>query len=265
MSFTISCPSCGLKGQVPDGFKAPGVECPRCKTYVPMPNGGPAAGPSAPASPAASGPQFNPVDAFFARVGSPSRPPSAGALPGPPPPPPAPPRAAAAPDSSLPVNPQAEQEWLKEERQRLEGYMGKQFGVLRQQREQFDRWRSEIEQALITREQELNRQTKLITSRGSELDQRENDLNIKASQLDSIQEELPVAEAKLRKMQENLQQMEREADAQRAARGKFGQEALQAQKNAQQAKAEHERLQAEIAKQKAAHQEEETKLRGRQQ
>src|SRR5262249_49910819 len=156
------CPSCGLQGQVPDGYKAPGVECPRCKTYVPMPNGGPKAGPSAPAAPSGAGPHFNPVDAFFAPGGSPPRHPSGGPLPSPPPPPPAPAPATAA-DKSLPTNPQAELEWLKEERQRLEGYMSKQFAVIRQQREQFDRWRSEIEQALITREQELNRQTKLIT------------------------------------------------------------------------------------------------------
>src|SRR5262245_31915562 len=154
MSFTISCPSCGLQGQVPDGFKAPGVECPRCKTYVPMPNGGPTGGPvpsPAPAPPGAVGPHFNPVDAFFSRVASSPRQPSAAPLP-PPPPPPTPAPAAAA-DNPLPANAQAEQEWLKEERQRLEGYMGKQFTVLRQQREQFDRWRSEIEQALIGREQ----------------------------------------------------------------------------------------------------------------
>src|SRR5262249_33884333 len=73
MPFVITCPSCGLQGHIPDGFNAPGAECPRCKTYVPVSLDETLRVHDTVAARSGDG-DANPLDAFFARVATPPAP-----------------------------------------------------------------------------------------------------------------------------------------------------------------------------------------------
>src|SRR5262249_37316941 len=136
---------------------------------------------------------------------------------------PTPPTAAPAdaPASAEPASPKAEQEWVQEERQRLEGYMSKQFAGLQQSREEFSRSRSQVEAALVAREQELNRQTKLLTSRATELDERERGLGTRETSMVTVNEKVTAAEDSLHAVQESLMQLQLDTDAQRVILEEF--------------------------------------------
>lgn len=155
MPSTIACPACGLTGEVPDGFIGAQVSCPRCGGAIALGNGSPS-----PTSP--PDPRSQVLDAFFVEAFN-GRP--AG-----PAPMPLPPRPAL---SAPPADASAEQQWLHEERQRLEDYLAKQFGVLQHRREELAAWQSRIEAALVAREQELNRVQRQLAAQEESLAQRE--------------------------------------------------------------------------------------------
>lgn len=188
MAAIITCPGCGLRGQIPVTLNTPTLRCPRCNTAVPNPVRGGSA-PSPPPASASPGPL---LDEFFARAyaapplsqtGTPPIPPVAASLPpmsmpmSAPPPVVAPPAiatpaivappsepASAPPNGAKTASPHAEEQWVREERQRLEAYMSKHFTLLQQQREEFSKWRTQVEAALVGREQELNRQQRLLAA-----------------------------------------------------------------------------------------------------
>lgn len=276
MPLLVSCPACGMQGHVPDGFNAPGVQCPRCKTYVSLPGRESVHGPTRVVSQETIGASHvNPIDAFFAQIAAPPpaslREPLLAASPFPapgtpvtpptvsPPPPPVP----GAPPSDihsgaevLPASPKAEQEWVQEERQRLEGYMSKQFAVLQQSREEFSRWRSQVEATLVAREQELNRQTKLLAGRSTELDGRDKDLNSRESGMVAVNDKLAAAEDSLHAVQESLMQLQLDTDAQRVVLEEFREAGEHLQMLTRRAETEYAELRAEIDKDRAAHQQE---------
>lgn len=70
----------------------------------------------------------------------------------------------------------AEYEWLREERKRLEAYTLNQFNLISRQREELAARRAEVEAAFALREQELNRQMKLIAERTESVEHREHQL-----------------------------------------------------------------------------------------
>jgi hypothetical protein len=198
MAATITCPGCGLRGQIPESLNTPTLRCPRCGTTVPNPAKGGSAPPPPPTN-ASPGPL---LDEFFARAyaapavpqtGTPPIPPVAASLPPMPvlqvqpvaaplvaaPPPPDPP--VAPPNGATTGSPHAEEQWVREERQRLEAYMSKHFALLQQQREEFSKWRTQVEAALVGREQELNRQQRLIGAQNETLQQRTAELGERES------------------------------------------------------------------------------------
>ena len=171
MPFIIVCPSCGLQGSVPDGTPAQMIRCPQCGTEVSVSGNGAPRVPAEAAHPMAGRLPSHALDSFFAQVGAQQ----GAAVPAPLPDAPLPPPPLPTSTDGPPADSKAEQEWVLEEKRRLEAYMERQFAVLRQQREEFSRWRSEVEAALVGREQELNRQTKQLEARAGTLDQLEVD------------------------------------------------------------------------------------------
>ncbi len=146
MSPVITCPACGLQGQRAADAPAEAVQCPRCGTTIAA---------AAELFPACA---EHPLDAFFAACERPAPSRLPVPLPG----------LTLSENASTPVDAsaaRAEGEWIAEERERLQAYMAEHFGALRRQREEFSTWRSRVEAALVGREQEVNRQHKLLTSR----------------------------------------------------------------------------------------------------
>jgi chromosome segregation ATPase/DNA-directed RNA polymerase subunit RPC12/RpoP len=241
MPSTIACPGCGLTGQVPDGFAAPQVNCPRCGSTIPtgrQPSGNGSA-PAESAPPAPPSAAVNPpnsadhrarlVDAFFMQAFNP-RP--AAPPPGPAPVP-LPPRPTL---SAPPADPGAEQQWLKEERQRLEDYLSKQFGLLQHRREELAAWQSRIEAALVSREQELNRLQKQLTAQEQTLKQREASVAALSSELQEL-------EAKAAPLRQEVATLQARADSNRAQAAQLAQAAETARadiQKLQELKAEHE-------------------------
>src|SRR5205807_267126 len=139
-------------------------------------------------------------DAFFVQAFS-GRP----AAPSGPTPMPLPPRPTL---GTPPADAGAEQEWLKEERQRLEEYLSKQFGVLQHRREELAAWQSRIEAALVAREQELNRLQRQCAAQEESLAQRENAVA-------AITTELPVLESRLTNLRQQVTEQQGLADKNR--------------------------------------------------
>jgi chromosome segregation ATPase len=148
------------------------------------------------------------IDQFFALLSgreTPSRPTSAAAAP-----------VSVAIEPSPSLSPQADsqavQEWMREEKQRLESYMQKQFATLKQQREELTAWRSQVEQALVAREQELNRHAKLLTARGEALQQREQELAAHAAELEAVRVRLISFEQEVKDLEEKHTRLSQEIE-----------------------------------------------------
>ncbi len=203
MPLTISCPVCGLSGQVPDGSPSGEAQCPRCGAsfMVPGAEGSPAPG---------GGPHR--LDDYFANV----NPGGAVATPSSLPPPPEGERGL----KPAPGDGGAEAVWLKEERQRFDDYTAKQFGQLQRQREEMARWQTQVEEALVAREQESNRQAKVLAGRADAVQQGEAGLAKRTAELEVQGRELKALEAsreeirqEIASLRELLQQLKEEAVA----------------------------------------------------
>ena len=150
MSFTIVCQPCQLQAEIPDNFQGRKVKCPRCGKEIPVvrPEG----------TPAPKEGRFNTrlqlIGSFFAGEDMPHI-----CRPAPRPAP-----AAVAPAPSPEVE-QGEQEWAATERQRMSAYAENQLARIKQQREELANWQSQVEASVIAREQEINRQMKLLAVR----------------------------------------------------------------------------------------------------
>lgn len=175
MSTIITCPLCGLQGHVPDGIQAPQTQCPRCGAIVAVPASPPAVPQPPPLEPTTArnpGDTFHPnIGIFFA--GYTSRPGPPGPLP--------PPSAGGPPTNQFPTrpppdakpDPRAGRELLNEERERLQAHVNRQFAQLRQRRQEFDNYRSQLEADLAARQQELNRVNQLLTDQQQALQQQQ--------------------------------------------------------------------------------------------
>jgi hypothetical protein len=169
----------------------------------------------------------------------------------PPHPPMAPPQAPAARSttgngatspSSPSGSPEAEEQWIREERQRLDAYMSKHFALLQKQREEFSQWRTQVEAALVGREQELNRQQKLLNAQNDMLQQRTAELAEKEGSVTKQIEEISSAGAEV------LQ----EVAAQKGTLEKLRKEVEQTRQEMQRAQQEQIAQQSGFAKQKQA-------------
>jgi hypothetical protein len=124
--------------------------------------------------------------------------------------------------------------------------MARQFAVLRQQREEFSRWRSEVEAALVGREQELNRQGKHLTGRTEELDQREAGVVQQEAGAAQAAEKMAVLEERLAEVQELLGRLQLDTDAERFQLQELRELAEPLLKSAAAAAAETEKVQGQI-------------------
>lgn len=102
---------------------------------------------------------------------------------------------------ALPVNAGSDEEWLREEKERLETYLTNHLDLLRQQREEFARSRSEAEADLLTREMKLNRQLKSAERRERALTLREAALDARSDRKSAVEEDI----LQLSKFQEQVQ------------------------------------------------------------
>jgi len=238
----IRCEGCGLEGHVPDSVTTPFVRCPKCGTRVNNPGTDAAPAPEpAPPVHANGGHAGHLLDEFFARMSDGGTLPAApitrsGSLERMPPPP--------APAGPLSPASDAERCWLQDERQRLEGYMQKHFGLLQQQREEFAGWRTQVEAALITREQELNRQAQQIKNHADQCNERAAQLAQRGAELDLQAAAIEADRARV--AEETRQALEQETARLEQLRREAG-ELLQA---LEQARAEYAALDATLSEQR---------------
>jgi chromosome segregation ATPase len=215
MEREIICPSCGLQGRIPEGFSEPRVQCPRCSTSIEI--AGNQVNP--PAAVRANGPgrleRIESLDELFARLYTQTGPSPdfvPGAIPAPDSAPVLPPALAA-----VPTDTNAEKQWLGAERQRLQTYMAQQFTAIQRQRDEFSRWRFQVEATLIAREQEANRQATLLAAQAETLKQREQCGNEREVGWAAQQEQREAVAQELRALEEAREQLQQDAQAQRAA------------------------------------------------
>jgi hypothetical protein len=181
MSFTITCPSCKLQGDAPDSLKVEEVKCPRCGSGVPVRRRERAVSPI-PVGASNADSCIQAIDQFFVDTASPPRASRRSAIRSTPPPRPV------EEDTvyEIAANPEekaAEQQWSREERARIEAYAANQLAQIKQQREELAAWRSQVEAALVAREQEVNRQLKLIAVRNDKLQNREAECTAREADL----------------------------------------------------------------------------------
>src|SRR5262245_37305579 len=143
-------------------------------------------------------------------------------------PPQAPGTAAPAPASVPPSSPiapfapaprqadlQAEHRWLQEERKRLEAYTLSQFALIKQQREELLTRKTQIEEALALREQELNRQMKILAESNEALQKRGKETAEREAVLSEQLEQINNAQQTLQTLQQTSARMQKEIEAQR--------------------------------------------------
>lgn len=110
---------------------------------------------------------------------------------------------------------QTEYEWLREERQRLEAYTLGQFALIKQQREELLGRKAGIEESLALREQELNRQLKLVTDGTEALRQRDRELSERETALAVQTQRISQAAQECRAFQESNARLRQENESQR--------------------------------------------------
>ena len=197
MVTTITCPRCGLQGELPDGMTASQSQCPRCGTVVDA-----AAGPPLPPGPQPPGSQppgpWNPLlDHFFAAAFTqrplPPGPDPATAFPGGIPGSPLPPgHGPSPPPANAPVENNA-----VEERLRFQAYMRYQLSALQQQRQELDKLRSQTDAELAARERDLDREKRFLADRRKSIDERDAQNERHSPAAEQFQREIAAEKARL--------------------------------------------------------------------
>lgn len=134
-------------------------------------------------------------------------------------------REAAAPSQPPPEgDARADYAWLIEERKRLEAYTHHQLAQVKQQREEFLRYCTQMEEALALKGQDLNRRLKQVATQAEAQEQREGELAGREAFLAGHQHQLMAAHQELTRLQHLGQQWQEETAVQQQ-----GLEALRAQ------------------------------------
>jgi len=107
---------------------------------------------------------------------------------------------------------QADYEWIQEEKKRLEAYTLSQLALVRQQREELLQRKNSTEQAMIQREQELNRQARLLANAGEILKRREQAVAEREAALTSQGQMLTQMQDQVRALQQTRDQLQREIE-----------------------------------------------------
>lgn len=196
MPTLITCPKCGLRGDLPDDQIDAVIGCPQCQTEFPARN-------------AVTAPSLvDDQDGLAVWVGK-------GAPPATTPPPrgtlsPGVISGRGLPEEITPANAGAHLAWLRQEVGRFQGYVQVQLDVLRQRREDMARVESEAEAGFLQREHELNRERAAQAARAEELSRREEQLALREEDLGRRLAEADELEQTLRAELE-----EREAEVER--------------------------------------------------
>jgi chromosome segregation ATPase len=244
MPFTITCPSCGQQGIVPDDYPATEAQCPGCGTFVEVPAnpGAIPVGSSEPADPAYH--QFSPEPASD-EVNEPSSLATAAESVSGPAEVETPPAESVEPPAPMP-----------EEKPGLQGYLERQFAELRRQREEFVRLRSEIEAALVAREQELHRQARNLAARNEALERREAELAEQEFRVAAAVEKLETMEDRLAEVKELLGRLQLDVDAECFQVQELREHSEMLRQQASDAQGELDRLQAQIQENRQTHEQE---------
>src|SRR5579875_3633820 len=113
---------------------------------------------------------------------------------------------------SAPAAWQADYEWIQEEKKRLEAYTLSQLALVRQQREELLQRKNSTEQAMIQREQELNRQARLLANANEALKRREQVVAERETALASQAQTLAQLQEQVRALQQSRDQLQREIE-----------------------------------------------------
>lgn len=209
MPVLITCPQCGLSGDLPDERLGTLVGCPQCKAEFPaQPSGG-------------AGPQDDAPDGTAVWVGN-----GAPLTQTPPPARTLPPGLIAGrrmPPEVTPENAPSQLAWVRAEVARFEQYVAAQLDMLRGRREELARIESDAATAFVQREQELNRDRVALDARSAALDVRADELTRAEDALNRRLAEAAELEEGLRaELEEREAEVERERravdEAARAAR-----------------------------------------------
>lgn len=123
--------------------------------------------------------------------------------------------AAAAPQPPPEGDTQADYAWLIEERKRLEAYTHQQLAQVKQQREEFLRYCTQMEEALALKGQDLNRRLKQVATQAEAQEQREHALAEREAFVASHQQQIMTAHQELTRLQNLGRQYQEETDARR--------------------------------------------------
>jgi chromosome segregation ATPase len=110
---------------------------------------------------------------------------------------------------------QTEYQWVLEERRRLEAYTVSQFALIKQQREELLGRRAGIEETLALREQELNRQLRLLAEGSETQEKRNRELAEREAALAAQMETWAAARQELQALQQINSTLQTENEAQR--------------------------------------------------
>lgn len=122
---------------------------------------------------------------------------------------------AAAPQPPPEGDTQADYAWLIEERKRLEAYTHQQLAQVKQQREEFLRYCTQMEEALALKGQNLNRQLKQVATQAEAQEQRARELAEREAFVASHQQQIMAAHQELTRLQNLGRQWQEESEAQR--------------------------------------------------
>lgn len=208
MPVLITCPQCGLKGDLPDGRVGTVIGCPQCRAEFTADG------------PAGAGPQPDAPDGTAVWVGSAPTPAQIAPADRT-----APLTGRRMPPEVTPENAPSQLAWVRAEVARFEQYVATQLDMLRQRREDLARVESDAAAGFVLREQELSRDRAALDARAAVLDRRAEDLTKAEERLDRRMAEAAELEESLRADLE-AQEVELERDrraveeAARAARSK---------------------------------------------
>ncbi len=158
----------------------------------------------------------------------------------------------------------AEYAWLREERSRLEAYTLSQLSLLTQQREELAARRASVEATFALREQELNRQTKIVAERTELVQERERKLAVGEAEWSLRQEELARSEQQLEQMKQTGLKLQRDIDEQRLQLKSLRFQADQLRESGRAAAAELQALERMAATRTKEQNEEQAKFTARQ-
>jgi hypothetical protein len=123
------------------------------------------------------------------------------------------PAAVTTPESATDLT--AQYKWLREERKRLEVYTMNQFAILTQQRDELTARRADAESKFILREQELNRQLKLVAERTAAVELREQQAARAEASWAQKSDEAAAAEKRVLALEQTSARLQRGIEQQR--------------------------------------------------